>query len=100
MDFFPSVIPPVYINRHIQSIFTDGMTDRIFGIKKRWFADVEVFAGDFTDGLIEGFKIAAPYGDVTDSPFNMPTESPRDSKQNFRTVTCPVYSQNSQRNHR
>jgi hypothetical protein len=49
------------------------MTDVIFKIKKRWFVDVEVFAGDFTDGITEGFKTAAPYGDVTDSPFEMPT---------------------------
>jgi hypothetical protein len=56
---------------------------------------VEVFEGDFTDRITDGFKMAAPYGDVTDSPFNMPKESPRDSKRNFRTVTCPVYRQNS-----
>jgi hypothetical protein len=47
-------------------------------LKKRWFTDVEVFAGDFTDGLTEGFKTTAPYGDVIDSPFEMPTESLRD----------------------
>jgi hypothetical protein len=52
---------------------------------------VDVFAGDFTDGITEGFKTADPYGDVTASQFNMPTESPRDSKRNFHTVTCPVY---------
>jgi len=51
--------------------------------------------GDFTDGITEGFKMADPYGDVTDSPFNMPTKSPRDAKRNFRIVTCPVYRQNS-----
>jgi hypothetical protein len=55
------------------------MTDRIFRIKEKgWFADVEVFAGDFTDRITEGFKTAAPYGDVTNSPFELPTESPRD----------------------
>jgi hypothetical protein len=37
---------------------------------------------------------------VTDSPFNMPTESPRDSKRNFHIVTCLVYHQNSRQNHR
>ena len=46
-------------------------------LKKRRFADVEVFAGDFTDGITEGFKTAAPYGDVTNSPFELPTESSR-----------------------
>jgi hypothetical protein len=35
----------------------------------------------FTDKIIEGFKIAAPYGDVTDSLFKIPTESPRVSKR-------------------
>jgi len=69
-------------------------------LKKRRFADVEVFAGDFTDGITEGFKTAAPYGDVTDSPFEMPTESPRDSNRNLCTVTCPVYRQNSRRTHK
>jgi hypothetical protein len=40
---------------------------------------VEIFAGDFIDGIAEGFKTADLYGDVTDSPFEMPTELPRDS---------------------
>jgi len=48
---------------------------------------VEVFAGDFTDGITEGFKPAAPYSDVTDSPSELPTESPRDSNRDFCTVT-------------
>jgi len=61
---------------------------------------MEVFAGDFIDGITEGFKTAASYGDVTDSPFEMPTESPRDSNQKLRTVTCPVYCQNGRRTHR
>jgi hypothetical protein len=61
---------------------------------------VEVFASDFTDGITEGFKTAAPYVDVTDSPIEMSTKSPRDSNRNLRTVTCPVYRQNSRRNHK
>jgi hypothetical protein len=61
---------------------------------------VEVFAGDFTDGITERFKTAALYGDVTDSPFELPTKSSRDSNRNLRTVTCPVYSKNGRRNHR
>jgi len=72
------------------------MTDGIFRIKKKQFANVEVFAGDFT----EGFKMVASYGDVTDLPFEMSKKSPRDSNQNLRTVTCPVYRQNSRRTHR
>jgi hypothetical protein len=61
---------------------------------------VEVFAGDLTSGITKGFKTAALYGDVTDSPFELPMESSRDSNQNLRTVTCPVYSQNGRRNRR
>jgi hypothetical protein len=57
------------------------MTNEICKIKKkRWFADMEVFAGDFSNGITKGFKTADPYDDVTDSSFNMPTESLRDSK--------------------
>jgi hypothetical protein len=79
-EFFPSVIPLVYTDGHIRSVFADGITDEIFRIKKKKrFADVEVFAGDFTNGITKGFKTAAPYVDVTDSPFEMPMESPRDS---------------------
>jgi hypothetical protein len=52
---------------------------------------VEVFAGDFTDEITEGFKMAAPYGNVTDSPFEMPTESLRDTNRNLHTVMWPVY---------
>jgi hypothetical protein len=43
-------------------------------LKKKQFADVEVFARDFTNRITEGFKMAALYGDVTDSPFEMPME--------------------------
>jgi hypothetical protein len=39
---------------------------------------VKVFAGDFTDGITEGFKTAALNVDVTNSPIEMLTESPRD----------------------
>ena len=41
---------------------------------------MEVIAVFFIDGITEGFKTPAPYGDVTDSSMKMPTESPRDSK--------------------
>jgi len=101
MKFFLSVIPPVYTDGYIRSVFIDGMIDGIFRIKKKKrFADVEVFAGDFTNRITEGFKMAALYGDVTDSPFEMPMESPRDSNRNLHIVTCPVYHQNGRRTHR
>jgi len=44
--------------------------------KKRWFADVEVFKGDFIDEITEGFKPGSPYSDVTNSPSELSTESP------------------------
>jgi len=101
MEFFLSVISPVYTDGHIRLVFINGMIDKIFKIKKkRRFADMEVFAGDFTDGIIEEFKTAAPYSDMTDSPFEMPTESPSDSNQNLHTMTCPVYHQNVRRTNR
>jgi hypothetical protein len=56
-------------------------------LKKGWFANVEFFVGDFTDGITEGFKTATPYGDVTDSQFVLPTNSPRDSNRNLRAMT-------------
>jgi len=37
---------------------------------------MEVFTGDFTDGMIEGFKPGSPYSDVTNSQLEWPTESP------------------------
>jgi len=37
---------------------------------------VEVFAGDFTNRMTEGFKLGSPYSDVTNSPSELPTESP------------------------
>jgi hypothetical protein len=54
----------------------------------------------FTDRITEGFETSAPYGDETNSSMKMPTESPRDSKWQLRTVTCPIYRQNSRRNHK
>jgi hypothetical protein len=45
-----------------------------------------VFAGDFTDEIIEGFKLGSPYSEVTNSPSKLPTESLRDSNRDLRTV--------------
>jgi len=81
----------------IPSVSTDRITDRMLRIYKKkgglltWRL-LQVF---FTDGITEGFKTSAPYGDVTDSPMKMPIESPRDSKWQLHTVTCPVYRQMS-----
>ena len=54
----------------------------------------------FTDKITERFKMSAPYSDETGSSMKMPTESPRDSKRQLRTMTCPIYRQISRRNHR
>jgi hypothetical protein len=51
------------------------------------------FTNENADGITEGFKTSAPYGDVTDSPMQMPTDS-------HRTVTCLICQQSSRRNHR
>jgi len=48
----------------------------IYNVKKKRFDDVEVFAGDFTDGLPKGFKPRSPYNDMTNSPSDLLTESP------------------------
>eukprot|EP00258_Populus_trichocarpa_P027337 XP_024443356.1 protein LURP-one-related 15 isoform X1 [Populus trichocarpa] len=44
-EFFPSVIPPVYTDGHIRSVFTDEMTDGIFKIKKKTVRWREGFCG-------------------------------------------------------
>ena len=97
--FRPSFCRYILTNTFGWYLLTEWRT-KYLELKKRRFANVEVFAGDFTDGITEGFKTAASYDDVTDSPFEMPTESPRDSNWNLCTVTCPVYRQNSRRTHR
>ena len=56
-------------------------------LKKKWFVDMEVFACDFTDEIIEGFKLGSPYSEVTNSPSKLPIESPRDSNRDLRTMT-------------
>jgi hypothetical protein len=74
MEYFLSVIQSVYTDGILRSVYTDGITDRIFRIKKRRFADVEVFAGDFTDGITEGFKSEASYSDMINLPLELPIE--------------------------
>jgi hypothetical protein len=44
--------------------------------KKRRFADVELFTGDFTNEITEGFKPESPCNDVTNSPSELSMESP------------------------
>jgi len=66
----------VYTDGILRSVYTDRITDGIFKIKKKnRFADVEVFASDFTDRITERFKSGSPYSDVTDSPSELSTES-------------------------
>jgi hypothetical protein len=54
----------------------------------------------FTDGITEEFKTSALYGDVTDSPMKMPTESLKDSKCQLRMVTWPIHRRKCRWNHR
>jgi len=37
---------------------------------------MEVFAGDFANGITEGCKLGSPYSDVTNSPSTLLMESP------------------------
>jgi hypothetical protein len=66
----------VSIDGTIISVYTDRITEGLFRIflKKRG-RYVEVFAGDFTRRITEGFKSGSQYSDVTPSL----TESPRKS---------------------
>jgi len=70
------VIQLVYTNGILQSVYTDEITDKISRIKKRRFADMKLFVGDFTDRITEGFKPGFPYSDVTNSPSELSMESP------------------------
>ena len=73
MEFFSFVIPLVCTGRLLRSVFTNVMTERIFRIKKkRQFTNMKVFVGDFTNRITKGFKMAALYDDVTNSPFELP----------------------------
>jgi len=72
------------------------MMDEIFRIKKKGGSLTWRFLRViFIDGIVEGFKTATPYSDMTNSPFKMPTKSPRDSKWQLCMVKCSVYRQNS-----
>jgi len=54
----------------------------------------------FTDEITEGFKTSAPYGDVTDSPMEMLTDSPRDLKRQLCKVAWLIHRWNCWRNNR
>jgi hypothetical protein len=72
-DKYRRILFRLYFGRYIP---TELQTEYIEFKKKRRFADVEVFAGDFIDGITEGFKPRSPYSDVTNSPSELPTEPP------------------------
>jgi hypothetical protein len=101
-DFTPSVISSVDTDGQNPSVYTNEITNGMLRILKkravRWRGG---YCGYFfTDRITKGFKTPAPYSDVTDSPMQMPMESPTDSKQQHRTVTCPVCRHSSRQNHR
>jgi hypothetical protein len=77
MDSNPLVIQSVYTDGLMLSVYTDWIIDGIYRFfKKKQFDDVEVFGGDFTDGMTEGFKLGSPYSDVTNSPSELLIEAP------------------------
>ena len=95
MEYFLSIIQSLYTDEIIRSVYTYGITDGIFRIKKNGlFADLEVFASDFIDGLTKGFKSGDLYSDVTDSPSDLPTESLRNSNRDLHTVKWLIHRPN------
>jgi hypothetical protein len=60
------------------------MDRKVFKLKKRRVADVEVLAGYF----FRRIQNDSLYSDVTGSSFKSLTESPRDLKWQIRTVMC------------
>jgi hypothetical protein len=97
-DFTPSVILSVTTDGQHPSVYTDEITNemlRIF-LKKDGSLTWRLLGVFFTGG----FKTSAPYGDVTDSPMEMPTDSPRDSKCQSRMVTRPIHWWNCRQNNR
>jgi len=78
MDTIPSVIQSVYTDGLMLSVYTDRITDEIyrFIFFKKQFDDVTVFSSDFTNGMTKGFKLESPYSDMTNSPSELPRESP------------------------
>jgi hypothetical protein len=94
-DTFPSVIQSVTTDGNCPSVVTDWITDeKVFELKKRLVADVEVLAGYFFRRNHRRIQNDSQYSDVIGSPFKMPTESPRDSKWQILTVTCRFFYQN------
>jgi len=80
-DTIPSVLQSVTIDGHFSVRNSVGhyqliMDRKVFVVKKRRVADVEVLAGYF----FRRIQKDSPYSDVTGSPFKLPTESPRDLK--------------------
>ena len=61
---------------------------------------MEVLAGYFFWRNHRRIQKDSPYSDVTDSPFKLPTESPRDLKWKICTVMCQLFRQNHRRFHR
>jgi len=90
-----------HTDRKHPSVNINGLTDGMLRIKKKggslMWRLLQVF---FTDKITERFKMSALYGNETGSSMKMPTESPRDSKWQLRTMTCPIYRQIIRWNHR
>jgi hypothetical protein len=111
---FPSVIPSVTTDGIFVGSYRRNYGQKSFQIKKRLVADVEVLTGHFfrrhhrriqkrqpvqwrnrcavyiTDGLIEGFEMADPYGDVSMFPSESQTWSPTDSPTEYPSVKVNI----------
>jgi len=98
IEIFSFVIQSVTTDEKCPSVVTDWITDKkVSELKKK--------SGSLTWRFWRGYcyrriQNDSPYGDVTGSPFKVPTESPRDSKCQIRTVTCRFFRQNHWRHHR
>ena len=72
MDVNPLVMLSVFTNKIIMSVYNipTKLPRNYLELKKKknQVDDVEVFAGDFIDRIIEGFKSGSSYDDVTSSP--------------------------------
>jgi len=100
-DTILSVLRSVTTDGKFLLVVTDWITDgKVFVVKKRRVADVEVLAGYFFWWNHRWIQKDSPYNDVTGSPFKLPTESLRDLKYQIRTVMCRLFRQNHRRFHR
>ena len=76
MDTIPFIIQSVYTDRILRSIYPMELQTKYSEFKKKKAVRVELFTGDFTNGITEGFKPESPCSDVTNSLSELSMESP------------------------